>query len=336
VGEECRAARERVGLLEIANFAKYEVSGPGTAEFLSRVLAGRMPEVGRMALNPMLNERGKLIGDFTLWRLGPDEFRLFGSGAAEEYHLRWFERQGSEKIRLRSLRNELLGWSISGPRARELLQSLVREDVSNEAFPFLSFRKLAVGMAPALVGRISFTGELGYEIWVTADWHLALYDALMEAGAPLGLKLFGSRALLSLRLEKSFGNWAREFRPIYGPYEAGLGRFLALKKGDFVGRAAALAERDAGPKLRLAAFAVDDQGVDAIGDEPIWYGGRVVGWVTSGGYGHVVGKSIVLGYIERALGETRDGFEVEILGTRCPARLSAAPLWDPEGKRMRS
>jgi dimethylglycine dehydrogenase len=337
VGAECRAVREKAGLLEIANYAKYEVTGAGAEAFLARLLAGRVPPVGRIALNPMLNERGKLVGDFTLARLGPERFLIFGSGIAEDYHLRWFEQHLPKTgVAMRSLRSELLGLAIAGPRSRELLGRVLDADVSDAGFPFLSIRAAPVGMIPALVGRISFTGELGYEIWVGADYERALFDLLVEAGADLGLTLFGARALLSLRLEKSFGSWAREFRPLYGPYEAGLGRFVAREKGDFIGRAAALAEREHGPERRLVAFAVDDGGVDAIGDEPVWHDGKVVGWVTSGGYGHTVGRSIALGYIPAALAAAASGFEVEILGERRPARLALAPLHDPDGRRMRS
>ena len=190
-------------------------------------------------------------------------------------------------------------------------------------------------MLPAFVGRISFTGELGYEIWVPADGQLALYDALIEAGAGLGVRHFGARALHSLRLEKSFGNWAREFRPLYTPFEAGLDRFVDVAKGEFIGRAAALRARDAGSKRRLVAFAVDALAADAIGDEPVWHDGKVVGWVTSGGYGHCVGISIALGYIPTALADAGGEFEIEILGERRSAALAAQPLYDAPGDRMR-
>ncbi|MFM7273735.1 MAG: aminomethyltransferase family protein, partial [Gammaproteobacteria bacterium] len=219
--------------------------------------------------------------------------------------------------------------------ARALLQELVDEDLSNAAFPFLAFRQLDIGMIPALVGRVSFTGELGYEIWVTPDYHRRLFDVLVAAGAKHGLRHFGGRALNAMRLEKSFGNWAREFRPIYGPFEAGLDRFVALDKGDFVGREAALAEKSTGGALRLLAFGVETD-TDAIGDEPIWHEGAVVGWVTSGGYGHRVGRSLALGYVPAALAGATVGFEIEIICERRAAeRLAAAP-YDPKGARMRS
>ena len=336
VGEECRAVRGAVGLIEIANYAKYEVAGPGAEAWLSHLLANRMPRQGRIVLTPMLNPNGKLIGDFTVAKLGPERFHVFGSGIAEEYHMRWFEAHLPEKgVALRSLRAELTGFSIAGPRARDLLARLTAEDVSNEAFPFLSYRAMDLGMIPAKVGRLTFTGDLGYEFWVEADYALALYERLLAAGADLGLRHFGGRALLSLRLEKSFGTWAREFRPIYDPFEAGLARFVDLRKNDFVGRDAALRARDAGPKWRLVTLVVADDGADVIGDEPVWHDGKVVGWATSGGYAHHVAKSVALAYVPAELADAREGFAIELLGDRRPVTLAPAPLFDPEGRRMR-
>ncbi|HEX6141733.1 MAG TPA: FAD-dependent oxidoreductase [Geminicoccaceae bacterium] len=336
VAEECRAVREAVGLLEISNFAKYEVTGPGAEAWLSRVLAGRVPAEGRIALSPMLNPAGRLIGDFTVARTGPDHFFVFGSGVAEEYHLRWFEAQLPDRgVSIRSRSHDLLGCSIAGPRARELLQRLVRDDVANDAFPFLTFRRMDVGRAPAFVGRISFTGDLGYEIWVRADFLRTLFLQLMETGADLGLRPFGARALNALRLEKSFGSWAREYRPIYGPYEAGLGRFVERGKGDFIGREAALREREEGPTRRLVTLVVEDAGADCVGDEPVWHAGEVVGWITSGGYAHHVQRSLALGYVPAPLASGHEPLEVEILGERRPASIAPEPLFDPAGERMR-
>ena len=191
-------------------------------------------------------------------------------------------------------------------------------------------------MIPALVGRISFTGELGYEIWVTSDYQRALYELLSTAGRAHGLRLFGGRALNTMRIEKSFGNWAREYRPIYGPHEAGLGRFVDFDKGDFVGRAAALEEKESGGALRLVTFSVDAAGADAVGDEPIWHEGRVVGWVTSGAYGHRVQRSLALGYIPAALASANEGFEIELIGERRAAKRESAAVLDPTGSRMRA
>jgi dimethylglycine dehydrogenase len=337
VAEECRAVRDAVGLLEISVYGKFEVTGPGAAEWLSFIMANRVPAVGRISLAPMLNERGRLIGDFTLCRAADERFFLIGTYAAERYYLRWFERHlPPAGVSVRACASEYLGLSVAGPRSRELLQSLVDADLSTAAFPFMSFRQLDVGMVPAYVGRVSFTGDLGYEIWVTSDYQRALYDLLAGAGKDLGLRHFGGRALNAMRLEKSFGTWAREFRPIYGPFEAGLGRFIDLRKASFIGREAAEAEKAHGGDRRLITLDVRARDADAIGDEPIWHAGRVVGWVTSGGYGHSVQKSLALGYVEREVAGESVGFEVELIGERCPAVRLAGPAFDPDGARMRA
>jgi dimethylglycine dehydrogenase len=291
VGEECRAVRDAVGLLEISNYGKFEVTGPGAADWLARVMACRVPADGRIALSPMLSERGRLIGDFTLCRVSDQRFFVVGTYAAETFYMRWFERQlPPSGVTVRPCAMEYVGLSVAGPQSRALLSSLVDHDLSTAAFPFMSFATMDVGMVPALVGRVSFTGDLGYEIWVTTDYQRALYDLLWSAGQKHGIRNFGGRALNALRLEKSFGSWAREFRPIYGPYEAGLGRFIHLDKPDFIGRAAAAAEKASGGERRLITLDVDAKDADAIGDEPIWHGDRVVGWVTSGGYGRERGR----------------------------------------------
>ncbi|WP_420347946.1 GcvT family protein [Pelagibius sp.] len=335
VKAECRAVREAVGLIETSGFAKYEVSGAGAEGWLGEILANRMPRQGRIVLSPMLNHEGKLIGDFTVAKAGPEQFFIFGSGIAEDYHLRWFERHRAEEgVALRSLRNEMVGFSIAGPKARDLLARLTAEDVSNEAFPFMAFRRMALGMVPAWVGRISFTGDLGYEIWVSPDYQLRLYDDLLEAGADLGLRHFGLRALDSLRLEKGFGTWAREFRPIYTPAEAGLDRFVDLRKNAFVGRDAVLQDREQGPKVRLVTLTVDAEAADVSGDEAVWHDGAVVGWVTSGGYAHTVDRSVALAYVPNDVAAANGSFEVEIIGDRRAAQLQSEPLFDPARERM--
>jgi dimethylglycine dehydrogenase len=335
VGAECRAIRTAVGMIETSGYAKYRFSGANAEAFLSRVLTNRMPEAGKIVLAPMLNRRGKLIGDFTVARLGGGTFDVFGTGGAEEYHLRWWHAEAPKHgLRIDNLRSARVGLSIAGPKARALLEAVSGADCSNAAFPFMSYRAMDIGPVPATVGRLTFTGDLGYEIWVSPDYHVALCDLLMQQGAAFGLVLAGTRAMNSLRLEKSWGTWAREYRPIYGPYEAGLGRFVSLKKGDFIGREAALRERDGG-KLALVTMVVDDAGIDVVGDEPIRQDGRAVGWVTSGGFSHWVGKSVAMGYVEAGLATAGAGFEIEIVGERRRATVIAEPLFDPAGARMR-
>jgi dimethylglycine dehydrogenase len=336
IARECTTVRDGVGLLEISNYGKFEVQGPGAAEWLSKIMANRVPSVGRIALSPMLNERGKLIGDFTLCRPSAEHFFLIGTYAAETYYLRWFERHLPPLgVTVRPCAMQYAGLSVAGPKSRALLQSLARDDLATGAFPFMSFRRMEVGMVPAYVGRVSFTGELGYEMWVTTDYQRTLYDALVEAGREFGLRPFGGRALNSMRIEKNFGTWAREYRPIYGPFEAGLGRFVDLKKGDFIGRSAAVEERDSGGALRLVGFKVDATDADALGDEPIWHDGKVVGWVTSGTFGHRVGSSLALGFVPAAVAAADSGFEIEIIGERHQAVRLTGAAFDPSGTRMR-
>ncbi len=337
VAEECRAVREGVGAIEIANFAKHEIRGPGAKAFLDRLAANRLPREGRLALTPLLTPKGKLYGDLTVARLGDEQFLVFGSGAAQEMHRRWFELHLPESgVAYRNRSDELHGISIAGPRSRELLARLTRDDVSAAAFKFRDIRHTVVGGVPCLLARVSFTGELGYEIYCAPQYQLALYEAIERDGADLGLRWFGARALMSLRLEKSWGVWTLDFRPDFTAAESGLDAFVRFDKdAPFVGREAALAERERGPEKRLVALVVEADDVDVNRDEPLFHDGACVGYVTSGGYAHTTGHSVALGYVPSALARDDAVFEVEILGERRPARLQPRPLYDPEGARMR-
>ncbi len=336
VGEEVRACRTGVGLFETSGFAKYKVTGADAEAWLDRLLAGRLPKVGRIALTPMLAENGTLRGDFTVARADTESFWIFGSGPSQGFHLRWFEGQkNGADVSVEAQGTALVGFMLAGPKSRDLLARLAEKDVSANAFPFLSFARMTVASVPAMVGRISFSGDLGYEIWVAPEHQPALLAALRAQGADLGLRLFGSRALNSMRLEKGYGGWLREYRVVDEPYEAGLGRFVALNKGDFVGRAAAERTKAEGPKRRLVTLLVDADGADAIGDEAVFQNGALVGNVTSGGYGHFVGKSIALAYVPADRAVDGASFEVEVLGELRPAALTAAALFDPDGQRMR-
>lgn len=336
VAAECRAVREGVGLIEISNFAKYEVSGPGAEAWLDHLLPNRLPAAGRMVLTPMLNQTGMLIGDFTVARLAPETFYIFGSGLAEQYHMRWFlAHLPDHGVTLRPLGLALQGLQIAGPKSRDLLARLASCDVSREAFPFMSFRPADVGVIPAMIGRVTFTGDLGYEIWVKPEYLRSLFDVLTQTGEDLGLRLFGGRAFNAMRLEKSFGTWLREYRPIYTPFEAGLDRFVAMQKPDFVGREGLLRARDVGPRRKLSTLVVAAGDADVIADEPIWRDGKVVGWVTSGGYGHWVRTSIALGYVAIEQLDPSAEYAVEILGELRPARIAEQALFDPSGSRMR-
>jgi len=336
VGEECRAVRTAVGINEIHNFSKFEISGDGAQDWLSRIMAGRIPAPGRMSLSPMLSPKGKLIGDFTISNRAERGFQLNASYAAQSYHERWFRQHLPAKgVQLRNVSLQRIGFQIAGPKARELLSRITRTDVSNAALPFLGVVELEAGLVPATICRVSYTGDLGYEIYVAPHHQLALYQSLREAGADLGLRPFGMRAMMSLRLEKSFGSWLREFKPDYTPAETGLERFIDFKRNEFIGREACLAERNRPPLKQLCSLEVKAGDCDVWADEPIWKDGQVVGFVSSGGYAHYVEKSIALGFLPPQMITDGAEFEIEILGERRPATLFSRPLFDPDGKRMR-
>ena len=339
VAAECQAVREAVGINEIHNFGKYLVEGPEAETWLSHLMANRMPEAGRIALTPMLSPKGRLVGDFTVARLAPERFQLTASYAAQAFHMRWFEAHlppaPGGGVSLRNVSLERIGFQIAGPRARDVLAAVTSADVSNRALRFFDAREMEVGLVPALVCRLSYTGDLGYEIYVDAGHQIALYQALAAAGEAHGMKPFGMRAMMSLRLEKSYGAWMREYRPEYTPAETGLDRFVDLAKNRFIGRDAAMRERDAPPGRRLCTFVVDAHDADVWADEPIFAGDEVVGFVTSGGYAHWSEKSIALGFAPVELVDDGAEFTVEILGERRAASLVREPILDPRGERMR-
>ena len=344
VAEESRAVRERVGLSEASNFAKYKVSGEGSAEWLQGLFTNTLPKIGRTNLTAMLNPQGRIVGEFSVSRIGPDEFFLFGSQAAEVHHPRWFlshmpKPSDVDPIHFEVLALSMVGLTVAGPRSREVLQKITTISLSNSDFPFMSFRKVDLGMAPVWLSRMTYTGDLGYEIWMEPEYQRYLFDVLWDAGREFDMRLFGFRALITMRLEKNFGTWFREYRPIYTPLEAGMDRVLKFDH-DFIGRDAVEAEKAAGgPKRKLTMFVVDpdpDSPADVIGDEPIWHHDTVVGWITSGGYAHYSGVSLAWGYIPTELADPgTTGFEIEIIGNRRPARLQLEPILDPSGSRMR-
>ena len=340
VGAEVARVRASVGLADISNFAKYRVTGKGAEAWLDHLLACRLPRPGRMTLAPMLKEDGRVIGDFSVACLADNSYLLVGSGLAEDYHMRWFlshlPDDGSVSVTSEGL--GLCGLTIAGPNARDVLARLTRTDVSHEAFSFMAVRQMDIGMVPALVGRVSYTGDLGYEIWVKPEYQRRLFDDLMTAGAEFTIGLFGSRALNALRLEKNYGSWGREFRPIYYPVETGLDRFCAFDKdADFIGKTeASRVSSQGGGAYRLRSFVIQAKDADVIGDEPIFHNGEVAGWVTSGGYAHGSSVSMAMGYVRTDLADHEEGWSVELLAEMLSARMQKTPLFDSNASRMRS
>ncbi len=334
---EVQAVRNAVGINEIQNFGKYRVTGPGARSWLNRIFAGRIPAPGRVALNPMLSHKGRIIGDFTVTCLDEMEFQLTASYAAQAFHLRWFEHNlPSSGVRIENISDARIGFQIAGPKARELLQRTTRSNVSTEEFAFMEAKRMQVGLINTITQRLSFTGGLGYEIYCDAGAARTLFQTLTEYGGELGLRPFGMRAMMSLRLDKFFGSWLREYSPDYTPAETGLDRFISWKKNDdFIGRSAVEVERQGSPARRLHAMEVDAIDADVVAYEPIWVDGEVRGFCTSGGYSHHAQKSVAIGFIPSSIPADGLEVEIEILGDLRPARVISTPLYDPDGLIMR-
>ncbi|HEX7374483.1 MAG TPA: FAD-dependent oxidoreductase [Steroidobacteraceae bacterium] len=335
VAAEVEAVRNQVGAIEIANFGKHEVRGPGARDFLGRMLAGHLPPPGRVALNPMLTPRGKLYGDLTVSCVADEHYLLLGSGAAQDMHRRWFESHlPASGVSYRNVSDGLHGFALSGPHSRQLLQRLTRDDVSAGALKFRDVRRTFVGGVPVILVRLSFSGELGYELYCEPQFLLALWERIEAAGTDLGLKPYGARALMSLRLEKNWGVWTLDYRPDYTAAEGGLDALIDWRR-DFIGKAAAMAERERGPARRLVTMVIDTPERDVVGDEAVLLGERCVGHVTSGGYAHHVQRSMALAYVPPECSADGTALQVEINGERFAARVVAACLHDPTGSRMR-
>jgi dimethylglycine dehydrogenase len=336
VGAECRNVRTNVGINEVHNFSKFLIEGPEAENWLNRIMAARMPAEGRLTLAPMLNSMGRLVGDFTVSKVGPESFRVNASYGAQDYHMRLFlDLLPESGVSVTNISRSQIGFQIAGPNARKVLEKTTRADVSNEAMPFRAVRRMNVGLTDALVCRVTYTGDLGYEIYVAPHEQAALYDALADAGEEFGMRPFGMRAMMSLRLEKSFGSWLREYKPDYTAGETGMDRFISFKKNDFIGREAAVKEKEEGAKRRLCTFKVEAADADVVADEPIWKNGEVIGFVTSGGYAHFCETSVAIGFLPTGMIEEGAEFEIEILGEMKKATLYTDPLFDPQGERMR-
>jgi dimethylglycine dehydrogenase len=336
VAEEAAAVRSAAGIYEIAPYARYEVSGAGAEAWLDRLVASRIPRVGRIRLAPMLGEAGRLMGDLSVTRLDDDCFWLTGSYYLQKWHERWFHAQLPDAgVVLRNITDDWMGFSLSGPASRTILERLAHDDVSSKAFPFMAVQRMDVGTARAVVGRLSLTGELGYEIVVPTNQHRTLLKQLQEAGQKSGLRLIGDRAIDSLRLEKAYGIWNAEFTQAYTPGMSGLDRFVDFDKGDFIGREAALREREKGSAQGLVLLDVDAGDADASSDDGIWIGKRRVGFVTSGAYGHRVKKSLALAYLDRDVIEADSALSVFVVGEERSAQILPEPPYDPTGSNLR-
>ena len=333
VAAECRAVRAGVGLLDITGFSRFEVSGPGARDWLRRVFATRLPAPGRARLAVMLAGDGRLKGDLTLFNWGDGSWWIMGSYYLRSWHRRWFDDHMADGVTLRDLGEDTSGFSLSGPASRAVLARLAPGAAE---LPFMGCGAFDVGLLRTRIGRLSVTGELGFEIHCRAGDHAALRRTLLAAGADDGMIEFGFNAMLSLRLEKSYGIWSAEFTQGYTAAMTGMDRWIDWSRTDFTGHAAALAQRNGnGPARRLVTLQVAATDADASGYEPIWQDGKQVGFVTSGGYGHTLGKSLAMALVDADQAAPGTALSVHIVGIERAAKVIAPSPYDPAGKAMR-
>ncbi len=338
VGREVQMLRENVGVIDISNFANYVIKGPGAFDWLDRLVANRVPtEIGRSCLTPLISVRGGVAGDFTITKVADNEYMMIGSGMAERYHQRFFNMvELPEGTTFEVATDRIAGFNVAGPKSRDVLQRLTNADLSNDAFRFMRSATIDVAGVTCLAIRVSFTGDLGWELHCAEQDQIRLYSALLDAAKQFNGGPVGGRALGSLRIEKGYGSWGREYSQEYWPQEVGLAGLIKLDK-DFLHKDAYLAIKDNNPRETLAVFEVEaTNDADATGGEPIFTTeGEPVGRVTSGAYGYSVGKSLAIGYANPQVAQPGDTVEIFILGQPHRAKLLAEPPFDPASNRLR-
>jgi glycine cleavage system T protein len=334
------ATRERAGLFDQTSFAKIEVEGPGACALLQRLCDNNVDKpLGTVTYTQMLNPRGGIECDFTVTRLEEERFRIITGTAFGIHDMDWIRRHLSEEgsVRLRDVTSGLACIGLQGPRARDILSSVCQDDLSNEAFPYMRAREITVGDVPCLALRVTYVGELGWELYPPVEFGARLWDVLFEVGRPHGLVPAGYRAIESMRLEGGFLAWAADITPEDNPYEAGLGFAVKLDKPvPFIGKEVMEKVKDQGARRRLSCLVLADEGTAALGNEPVRStSGEVVSRVTSGGSGYSVNKSIAYAYLPAELAKSGTELSVEVFGEEVPAEVVSMPLWDPKHERVR-
>ena len=332
---ECAAIREGVGLLDITGFSRFEISGPNAERWLNTLMATRLPEPGRARLAVMLAPNGRLKGDLTLLNWGDGTWWIMGSYYLRAWHMRWFNDHLEDGVDIRDLGEEICGFGLVGPKSRAVIEKLAEQDISG--LKLMGCGAFDIGLVGARVARMSVTGEMGFEINCRYGDHIALRRMLLEAGAAEGIREVGVNAMLSTRIEKSFGIWSAEFTQDRTPGMTAMDRWIDWGKGDFIGRDAAMAERDGnGPAQVQVTLEIDAHDADASGYEPVWANGEKVGFVTSGGYGHYIGTSLAMALVNRDKAVVGTKMSVYVVGVERAAKVVAASPYDPDGKAMRS
>lgn len=338
VGDECRHVREHVGLLDLGGFSKYEIKGADATNWLDSLIAGNLPREGRLSLSYFCHPSGGLWCEMTITRLATNHYFLITAAAAKWHDFQWLEenKKPSLDVQINDVTDNYGTLIVAGPRSRETLQKLTNADISNKSFPWLTCQPLQLGNAEVIAMRVNYVGELGWELHVKTADQLALYDALMDSGEAFDIRNFGIYAMESMRLEKCYRAWKAELDHEYSPLRSGLSRFVNLDKPDFIGKAALQQEVDNGLPDLFVPFVLKDSPVDAIYGSPVFFNDETVGYITSGGYGHCVGKSIALGYIRTDLAQAGTQVEIEVFGELRAAEVVAEPIYDPTNAKLRA
>ena len=341
---EHRAVREGVGLFDLSSFAKFRLEGPDAVGVLNRICANDIDvRPGRMVYTQWLNEKGGIEADLTVTRLSEDCFLIVTAAETEIKDFGWLKKHIPEDARCIATNagSAMSVIAVMGPNSRDLLQGLTPADMSHQAFPFASSQEIELGFANVRASRISFVGELGWELYVPTEFTLGVYDKIVAAGEDLGLVHAGYHALNSLRIEKGYRHWSHDITDEDSPLEAGLGFAVKFdKEGGFTGREALLAQKEAGLSRRMLQFLLQDPEPLLYHNEPIWRGGEIVGHITSGMYGHTLGGAVGLGYVSQAADESdasllEGPYEIEVAGTKFQASVSLQPMYDPKNQQMR-
>jgi dimethylglycine dehydrogenase len=335
VKSEALAVRERVGLMDLSTFAKYDVRGPDAHAFLDRICANRIPaKDGGIILGHLLNESGFIESELTITRLAADHFYVLSAAAAQLYdmdQLNW-RKLDDEQVTIADVTDDFGVLVLAGPRSRDVLSAVCKDDPGR----WLSGRMAKVAGAEVRLLRVNYVGELGWEIHCPMSHLLHVYEALREAGKLHGLSLFGTYAMNSLRMEKAYRGWGSELTAEIDMYEASMARFIREDKPDFIGKAASLSKKQRGPRMTLVYLTVDNTDSDCVGNEPVYHNGKVVGVTTSGGFGHAVQKSLAFAYVDPKLTQAGTEFEIMMFAEMRKARIISEPAWDPENARLKA
>jgi 4-methylaminobutanoate oxidase (formaldehyde-forming) len=340
IGAEHLATREGVAIFDETSFAKMEIHGDGAAEFVEHLCDNEVArDVGKITYTQMLNGRGGIECDFTVARLAEDRFSIVTGTAFGNHDREWIRRQlpeGSD-VSVADVTSQWACFGIWGPKARHVLQPLTPHDLGNEAFPYMNVRETTVGNVPVRALRVTYVGELGWELYCPTEYGMSLWRALWESGEPHGIVAAGYRAIDSMRLEKGYRVWGADITPDETPYEGGVGFCVKLEKpGGFIGRDALAEAKERAPRTRIACITLSDARSVALGNEPVRIGGEIAGRVTTGGYGYTVGKSIAYAYVPPESAEPGSAVEIEIFGEWIAGEVAPEPLFDPKGERIRA